>query len=328
VVEEIRNKLDRATGELLESFVNFDKKMVLKFQTGLHAIHSAQKDKEDKINLHTICNHDELEKLLTEHGINKEHFEKVPDVINQFENDDIQASEALSQLPELLQDAIEKVNSKTRDIYEVPASGMIAVTLNLISDNIKDALLAGRAGERTFKAIESVIKGTPPGKKQTVFEDRLYDFGSTKPARPYIDLELDLRPRYVTAAKAANHLADLLEGAAMLSPEVSKDEYVKESLDAYKFIARKILLKSSSNLKKSGIKTASSNIKTLADYIAEQYDECLVRNLKEAVASIKLGLGSAFNTLELNRKLTSLEAEDFENLMKKRLQQVEALESF
>ncbi len=56
MVDEIRRRLDKVTGELLESFIPFDKTRVLKFQTGLHAIHGAQKDfdNDKKTNLYAV----------------------------------------------------------------------------------------------------------------------------------------------------------------------------------------------------------------------------------------------------------------------------------
>src|SRR4051812_4919005 len=83
MLDETRRNLDKATGELIESFVNFDKNKAMQVEIGLHAIHNAQKNSapEKRINLYTVCDHDKLHKLLEEHGITRNEFEQIPAII-------------------------------------------------------------------------------------------------------------------------------------------------------------------------------------------------------------------------------------------------------
>jgi hypothetical protein len=309
MVDEIRKKLDKVTGELLEAFVSFDKTRVLKFQAGLHALHGAQQHLENdkKTNLYAIADDAALEKLLSEHGIAKHDFDKVPDVIKRFENGEMDAAEALKQLPDLLQEAVRKVNEKNRGLYEVPASGMIAVTLNLVNNDTKNALIAGQAGEQTLQAIERISKK----------DLKRNNFSNTK----YID-KIGNEPHYLTAARATNHLADLLEGAVLLSPTMIENSHVKNSLHAFRYIIRQIFLQSASNLKKSGVTEASDSFATLADYLSLDNHH---NGHEEAINAISGGLDFARQIFEQNG--SDEDARYFEEVVQKRLKQLRDFEA-
>jgi hypothetical protein len=313
MVDEIRKQLDKVTGELLESFIPFDKLKVLKFQAGLHAIHGAQKDIDidKKTNLYAVCDDAALEKLLSEHGISKYDFDKVPSVIKAFENGELDAYEAIKQLPHLLQEAIQKVNEKSRNIYEVPASGMIAVTLNLINNDAKDALIAGQAGERTLQAIERISKNKSIAKKHNFRS-------STKLSMAYMG-GIGKEPRYLTAARATNHLADLLEGAVLLNPDIAENPSVKNSLEAFRYIIMQIFLQSSRKLKTSGVTEASEEFEKLAKYISKNDEK---NNHEGAINAIRDGLDLAKNLFEGSDD----ESKHFENIINKRLDQLKDLE--
>lgn len=333
MVDDIRKNLDKVTGELLESFLPFDKSRVRTFQAGLHALHTAQQDLEpgQKTNLHAVCDYPALERLLGQHGIDKQDFDKVPSVLKQFEDGELDAFEAIKQLPHLLQEAVQKVNENTRAIYEVPQSGMIAVMLNLVSNDAKNALIAGRAGERTLQTVERIANkysnDTGRVSAASILSDRLYEIGNpAKLARSYID-RMDGQPGYLLAARANNHLADLLEGAIMLNPALSKEDSVQRALQAHRFITRRVFLKSSSMLKESGADEAASNIASLVEYMAAYTsDEQVVMSIEEAVETIRSTLEDANKSLEGLLKISREEAVDFDSLLLKRLGQLRELD--
>jgi hypothetical protein len=313
MLDEIREKLNKVNGELLESFLPFDKKRVLKFQTGLQVLNDAEKNlkSEKKTNLYAVYDDTALEKLLAEHGIHKHDLDKVPDVIERFSEGDIDAYDAIRQLPQLLQDAIKKVNEKNRQLYEIPASGMIAVTLNLIDNDAKDALIAGQAGERTLQAVERIAN-----------KSMTDNFSMNKKISSHIFDAPSLEPKYLTAAKAANHLADLLEGAVFLEPKISSDDGIKNSLSALKYMASRIFLQSSKKLKKSGIKDASSGLANLAHHFGRDVN---FDSHDEAMHAIKAGLDLAQNIFA--DKASDEESRYFDEIVKKRLAQLKDLEA-
>ncbi len=325
MVDETRRNLDKVTGELLESFIAFDKQKALHFQTGLHAIHDAQKDIESssKTNLHAVYDEEKLHKLLAEHGISEEDFSKVPNIMKNFEDGKSDAYETLRQLPELLQEAIRKVNEKSHTLYEIPAWGMIAVTLNLVSKDIKNALIAGQAGERTLQVVERVNKHKPGlislFNRSSILNDRLYDFGSeSRLARPDIDMFVS-EPQYLVSARATNHLADLLEGMVMLDPEIAGDKNAVNASRSLKCLAVDTFLHSSNILKKLGENDASNKIATLANQLLK--DKEMLR--AEAISTLRSSLTSIGHDMQKRNSISQKEASDYEKLIEKRFVQME-----
>ncbi len=240
----------------------------------------------------------------------------MPSVIKSFENGELDAYETLKQLPHLLQEAIQKVNEKNSGMYEVPASGMIAVTLNLINNDAKNALIAGQAGERTLQAIERISKKEAP-KRHNNFKS------STKLSTIYID-KIGNEPRYLTAARATSHLADLLEGAVLLSPDILENAHVKNSLHAFKYIIRQIFLQSANNLKNSGVTEASDSFSTLANHLSLDNQH---NGHDEAINAISGGLDFARQIFEENSDVSDEDAKYFEEVVSKRLKQLRDLEA-
>ncbi|MCE3232607.1 MAG: hypothetical protein K0R98_864 [Rickettsiaceae bacterium] len=314
MIEDIRKKLDKVTGELLESFIPFDKRRVLKFQAGLHAIHAAQKDLETdkKTNLYAVCDDLMLEKLLSEHGISKNDLDKVPDAIASYSDNPKETNKTLEELPNLLQQAVYKVSNKKREIYEIPASGMIAVTLNLVNSDAKDALIAGQAGERTLQAIERISKKKEGKNKEY--------YSSTAFSAPYHDSNIK-EPGYLTLAKATNHLADIFENAISKQPKITNDSIIKASLNAFRYIIKEIFKQSSNRLKESGVEEASASIAKLAESLSSTTGE--VASHASAINAIKQGL----EVIKNNPNLTDADAEYFETVVNKRLEQLKDFES-
>lgn len=323
--DDIRDNLNKVTGELIESFVNFDKWKVLHFQAGLYALHSAQQGIEEarKIDLYAVCDTDMLTKLLEENGISKDVFNKIPSVIKDFESGKVDAYNTMKKLPHLLQDAVEKVNAKARSFYEIPASGMIAVTLNLVNPEVKNALIAGQAGERSLKAIErasKVRRASRVASKDSILTGRLYDLGSTsRLALSYIG-QFDSDPKYLTAAKATNHLAELLEGAVMLEPAIASYNDIQKSMDVFKQRSVGILSEASKKLNEFGETDASDKIGKLANYLAKECQPAV--SDKAALDVIKKGFDSANTALRNGRIFDQKESEDFKTLVGKRLGQI------
>ncbi len=330
MVEDIRKNLDKVTGELLESFVKFDKSKVLHFQTGLHVLHKAEKDSPyKKTNLYAVCDHHLLERLLAEHGISKYDFDQVPQIIKDFESGRTDAYDTLRKLPDLLQEAVHKVNERNRAVYDVPAMGMIAVNLSLISNDIKNALLAGQSGEKTLQAAER-IDGlvfhsiASSNNKDKILQDRLYDFGgNTRLARPYIDLHAD-EPGYLIAAKAGHHLADLLEGAVLLDKNLASENDIKKSVEAFKIISATIFDKSSAELHRHGEENAGEKIKDVAQHVRGRVGEDYQG--KAAIANAENGLKMACKTLFELAIFDEKEKEDFNILTEKRINQLKLAE--
>jgi hypothetical protein len=209
---------------------------------------------------------------------------------------------------------------------------MIAVMLNLVSNDAKNALIAGRAGERTLQTVERIANkyradSGRGASAASILSDRLYEIGNpAKPARSYID-RMDSQPGYLLAARANNHLADLLEGAIMLNPALSQESSIQKSLHAHRFLTRRVFLKSSSLLKEAGADEAASNIASLVEYMAGQAaDDQVVMSIEDAVETIRVGLEDANKSLERLLKISREEAADFDSLLIKRLGQLSELD--
>ncbi len=329
MVSDIRKNLDKVTGELLESFVSFDKDKVLHFQAGLHALYDAQKkrNESEKINLYTICDTSSLEGLLKDYGISKEDFEKVPSAIKECNSSGLKAS--VNILPELLQRAVDKVNSKARSfLYEVPAAGMIAVSLNLVSSEVKNALIASQAGERILQATERTSVINPSmlaAHKDSILKDRIYDYGSdVRLARPYIGGFGD-DPKYLIAAKAMHHLADILEGGVRLYPKMIEYSYVQEAINRFRFLSAGIFSYSSGMLKQAGETDAAEKIDVLVQHITQKGNGrkfVEIFDFYGAMETVEVGLRRSSNDLKNNNILSSKEVSDLNELIGIRREQI------
>jgi len=324
MVEDIRRNLDKVTGELLESFLLFDRNRALHFQTGLYAIYSFQKNIENtkKTNLYAIHDEEKLHELLANIGISPADFEKVPAAIKAFEEGNISAYAAIKELPQMLQEAINKVNEKQRVLYEIPAAGMIAVSLNLVPCESKNALIAGQAGERTLQVAERLsLPALPNHKKESrndILSDRLYDISSnTRLARPYIDMHQH-EPKYLLAAKATNHIADIMEGFLMLSPEIFSEDYMKKASDCLKSIAFYTFERCAEILKENGDIYANSQMELLL----KSFDFDRMER-SEAISTLRSSLSSLNHDMEKSKSLSYKESYDADLLIEKRFDQAE-----
>ncbi|MDB2415384.1 hypothetical protein N9W34_06395 [Rickettsiales bacterium] len=319
MVEQIRKDLDKVTGELIESFIAFDKKQALHFQIGLSAIYDAQEKKGNNFtnNLYSIRDIEKLEHLLEENNISKHDFHKISDLLDNYEST---TSLSSVNLPESLSIALNKTLNKEHSPYSVPNLGMIAVNLNLIKPQVKDALIAGQAGERTLQAIEK-SSSRYSANKNDFLKDRLYAYGSNeRTARSFIDSELGISPDYVVAAKALNHLADLFEvGVNMISGENHDEDAIEKTINSLKILTIRTLNHSSSQLGEAGSQEAAEKIKKLADHISKDISADADHN------HIYDGLNYLKSALKSKEFLTQKEYDDMNILIENRLKQIKPI---
>lgn len=327
---ETRKKLSKATGELIESFVNFDRTKVLHFQAGLHAIHKAgqELDSEHRPNLYNVSDTAALEKLLAQYNVPVDDFKKLPDIMKELESGKPEAFRKLEELPPPLRHAVSKVSSKETALYDVPIAGMIAVTLNLVSPDVKNALIAGQAGERALKATErasSILSSSTVHNKESVLRGLLYDYKDTsKPATLDVD-ETDTNPKYLVAAKATNHLADLLEGGIKLAPNVVEEEAVKNALKTLKSLSIRIFNETSRQLQQAGIDQAAQQIGQLAEELSLQQKKNeggVASTMDAALRLTQQGLEKIKDELRNRNIFTEQEAKDFEEMVNHRIRQI------
>lgn len=268
--DDIRNKLNKATDELIKHF----------------APYNSEKTNEPS---YKVKNADELQKLLTEHGI---------------------------------------VGNSDNKAHKISDS-MDAVMRNLVNIDVKHALDAGKAGEYILQAIERAsriaVHEMKDG-KHNILKGTLYDMlDNTRLARPYIDLNI-IEPAYVKAAKATHHLADLLESSIKLLPEIIELEEVVNALSLLKLMSIRIFTKSSEKLREAGTEKAADQIEALAKHLSSQHvteEAMVIATINDAISIAEKGLRKAYSELKKKQILTEKEAEDFIELTNKRLKQIE-----
>lgn len=324
MTEKTRMNLGKAIGELLESFIEFDKDKVVHLKIGLEALYNAQKQNSDdkRINLYAVCDHQLLHNLLEEHGIKHHDFAKVPEIL-QYVNED---KSHLNGLPEPLKVAIENVHSKQYSHYEVPSTGMVAVMFNMINDRVKNALVAGQAGERTLRAIErSSTASNIAVLKEMAWQDTLYDFNNKHQlARPYIG-SIDSEPAYLVSAKATNHLAELFESSVSIYPLALEFDDTSNVIRGFNRLAASIFNHASINLDMAKAEKAAQEIRVLANYFSSK--ESYLPNAPEACKAIESGMQNLRKRLRLEGIITEKESGDYEALLNNRMQQIRMLEN-
>ncbi len=318
MIDETRRNLNKATAELIESFITFDKNKVMQLKVGLHAIHNAQKNKQasDKTNLYSVCDYKTLHNLLEEHGIPLHEFDKLPSLAENGNTGNIESFSGH------IKEALENI-SNTVPISGVPTTGMIAVMFNMVSEKAKNALVAGQAGERTLKAIERAANISHPcGIKASALQDTLYDYGSKrKQARPYIGAANE--PDYLVSAKATHHLADLLESSLNLHPEARNLESTGQSMIGFNKLAACIFMHAADNLNMAKIPDAAEKIKALASHVENNGLERITDDVFDAVAK---GMKTIKELLHKANIITAEESEDYEELVNKRIMQIKKME--
>lgn len=321
MISEIRKKLDKVTGELIESFVNFNKERVLHFQAGLFALDFFGNETGKKHNLFTIKDEKMLEKLLAEHGVSQEDYKKIPNALREFEEGRADAAETIKHMPLLLQEAVKRVNERGSISSNIPTTGMIAVSLNEVKIEVKNSLLAGRSAEKALQAVERSYKvqSSIYKSKDKIFLDRLYDFsGNGTLARSYIG-RFNNDPDYLIFADSLHHIADMLEGNILLKPDIINEHAVKESLEGIKMLAGDVFWDVYSRLNREGEEKASEDIKNLASHISSSVNS----NKQEYILKVRKGIEHSIEEINTNRLISQKEYQDFKDLVSERLKQME-----
>ena len=321
MVDDIRNNLNQATEKLIQSFAPYDKKRVTKFKAGLHYLKKIA-DGEEKLDLYSITNDELLNQLLNKYNVPSDELDHNTKVLSDFEDGKIDAAEAIRQLPEILHDAVQAVNDKNEELYNMPAPAMIALSLDLVKKDVKDALIAGRTAERILQAASHINdKRTSAFEKEALLKDSLYDFGSEKElARPYIG-QIENEPDYLVSAKATQHLAELLNVAISLNPDFSKDQNVKNTVNLFKGSSWYILNAASNKLKKSGAIEAAEKIGLVAKHLSDE-DIKVYTKTKEHIDLLKDSFNEVNKKLREAGKLSQKESEDFQKLVDIRIDQI------
>ena len=319
MTKKTRLNLEKAIGELIESYVEFDKEKVMHLKVGLEAIHHAQKDHkpEEKANLYTVSDHEALHNLLEQHGIPRHEFEKVPKLLA------VENTSKLESKP--LKEAVERIITKTHSEQEVPTTGMVAVMFNMVSDKIKDALVASQAGQRTLSAIERATSISHlPAIKEAALRDTLYDYGNKhRLARPYIG-EVGNEPDYLVSAKAVHHLADLFESSLTLLPAAREFESTEKSMEGFQKLAVCIFSQASLNLDMAQSRKAAKDIMKLAKHLGGKDPHAI--ETSDACQIVDAGMKYLRHSLRMEGIITEQEAQDYEKLVNKRIEQIRKME--
>lgn len=323
MTEKTRLNLDKAIGDLIESFVEFDKNTVMHLKIGLEAIHNAQKHREpaQKANLYAVCDYGSLHRLLESNGIPYHEFAQIPELLA-IENREKQHFRGLSKP---LQEAIAHIMAKANSDYDVPTTGMVAVMFNMVSDKVKNALVAGQAGERTLRAIERATTVSQfTTRKEIALRDTLYDYGNKhRLARPYIGAIWN-EPDYLISAKATHHLADLFESSLKLFPAARTFESTAKSMQGFNKLAACIFTHASVNLDMAQAEKAASEIKELAKRFGGYGHE-----KSEAIDACKIvddGMRHLRKSLRMEGIISEQESQDYEELVNRRIEQIRKME--
>jgi hypothetical protein len=237
MVEQTKKDLNKFTGELISSFIDFDKQDVIDFQAGLLSIHNKEQNLENKTNLYSIRTKEDLKDKQAELGIKTEDVKKAK---------------------------ISVLSGKGMP-REVPVAGMISVTLGLVSNETKDTLMEAQAGNRIIKAVEDIQAANQIVDKEKFINGTIVDVrDSSKQARFFIG-GFGKDPEYLASAQANNHLADILAGSLALDKDNKKIPEVKEAMESLKNTGAKILGSAAMKLSKQGHDNASSKIEKLAN---------------------------------------------------------------
>jgi len=192
-VSSFRETLNKPTASLIADVVRFDKPAAMELQAKLLAIHRAEESlpKEAQQDLFRIRDAAGLEHGLKKAGVNE-------------------AGLAAARL---------EVESQKGMPRAVPLLGMVATSFRLVSEDVKNALMAAQAGERTIRAGElmgGMQSGGTAAPVANVLPGLVTDAREpTEPARGYIG-KFKNDPPPLVSAQAVHHLAEMAAGAAAL----------------------------------------------------------------------------------------------------------------
>jgi hypothetical protein len=226
---KFRETLNKPTAALIADVVRFDKDKALDLQARLLAIHKAEADlpREAQQDLYGIRDEAKLTTALKKAGVT-----------------DAGIAEAHAD-----------VVSEKGMPRAVPMLGMVATSFRLVSNDIKNALMAAQAGERTIRAGElmggmradalpAALDHLLPG---TVIDAR----NPAEPARGFIGKFKDDPPNLV-AAQAIHHLADLATASAALGVAAADAEKLTMAATDIGVLGRRALIGAGDDLMATG----------------------------------------------------------------------------
>jgi len=192
------------------------------------------------------------------------------------------------------------------------------------SAKVKNALLAGQAGERTLKAMERATSvSTIPTLKATALHDTLYDAGDNKRlARQYIG-NSGKEPDYLVSAKATNHLADLFESSLKLHPSARGLESTVKSMNGFNKLAASIFHHAADNLHMASAPDAAEKIKELAHHVDEAHPDSDAQTICNAIES---GMNTLMAVMREDGVINEEESKDYRELVRTRIKQMKKME--
>jgi len=322
MLDETRHILNKATDELIESFIGFDKKKANHLRVGLDAIYHAQKNAapDTRVNIYAVCDYEILHNLLEKHGISRREFAKVPHILEKKDN----KQNKLAHLSKPLREALLNIENNSRPNYELPTPTMVALMFNMVQHGVTHALIAGQAGERTLKAMERATAASSiPMLKANALHDTLYDFGDGKRlARRYIG-NSGKEPEYLVFAKATNHLADLFESSLQMHPSARTTEGTEKSMQGFRKLAAKIFHHAADNLQIASAPEAADKIKKLAYHVDK---ESPGKDSQTAFNYIEKGMQTIMEAMHADGVINSEESNDYKELVGMRIEQMRKME--
>lgn len=295
-VPAVRRDLNKPTGELIESFQDFDTSQVLEFQAALLAIKRTEEaaglPADERTNLFKVSSHQEIADLMSAKRVHFEPFDE----------------------------ALREVKSKQGVPEGVPQAGMIAVSLGLVSRETKDALMAAQAGERTRMAAEDLekIDGKEPGNKAAFLDNLVRHRGNPEKQARFFIGGFGKDPENLKAAQAAQHLADLLKGAVALDPSQAADGALKDAAEAMKSVSSLAVRRSVGDLVNAGEEDAAAR---LAHYAAASKET----PREDALGVLKQALEESLKKLGEKGILSAEEVKETQVLAHTRAEQAETL---
>ncbi len=229
--DKLKKDLNLFTGELISEFIPFEKDKVIDFQTGLLSLSLSEANKapKEKTNLFGIRNEDDLKNKLL----------------------------ASSVSPMLRKQASKTVISGQGMPRDVPPMGLIAVTLGLVSNDVKNELMACQAANRTICALEDWDKLEPSVEN---IDKNLYDQRDKgKQARHFIG-GFGKDPQSLVAAQSINHMGDILSSLIACDKKLISSPYVTKAKEALETSAAKSLILAGENLARADIPRATEII--------------------------------------------------------------------
>lgn len=328
MLEETRGKLTQVTGRLIESFVTFDKSYVLHFQACLAALYYLKRQGKlsDKVNLFLVRTAKQRDELCAENGIHPEHLTKSMELIRQLDGRTINdMTEELASLPEALAWGVRYVFEPELHLKDIPMIGLLAVTLDLVDEDLKNVLLASQSTERTLAATERMMSDDALDKKidkEKVLRGVLYDYVDQRNyARSYIQHSAG-EPDFLIAAKALNHLTELIEAVLLIEPQLKNNRLIMDIVWALRSLLVRQLHRCAKRLLSGAHPSIGQELQLLAqDLVMQQRrDEGGVLGIPEmAIMLIEKNLRRFYKSLEDAKLLNAREVTDFRKLTRMRL---------